>query len=129
MTKNFVSGVMKNWLLSVVVATMIAACGSKDNSQEKAEAANSASSVVKSDTPVSEASMVSGSAAVSTELKWYDFEEGMEKAKKENKALLIDAYTDWCGWCKVMDKETYKDARVIAKLNESFVAVKFNPIS
>lgn len=127
MTKNFVSGVMKNWLLSVVVATMIAACGSKDNSQEKAEAANSASSVVESDTPVSEASMVSGSAAVSTELKWYDFEEGMEKAKKENKALLIDAYTDWCGWCKVMDKETYKDARVIAKLNESFVAVKFNP--
>lgn len=126
MKKNFISGIIKIWVLSFAVTVVIAACGSKSDSADNKTETNQAA-VVGSDTPVSEASMVTGSAVVSTELKWYDFEEGMEKAKKENKALLIDAYTDWCGWCKVMDKETYKDAKVIAKLNESFVAVKFNP--
>ena len=60
-------------------------------------------------------------------LKWYSFEEGYAKAVSEGKILLVDAYTDWCGWCKVMDRKTYADPAVIAKLNESFICVKFNP--
>ncbi len=61
------------------------------------------------------------------ELTWYTFEEGYAKAIKEGKILLVDAYTDWCGWCKVMDRKTYADAGIIAQLNESFVCVKLNP--
>jgi thioredoxin-related protein len=61
------------------------------------------------------------------ELKWYGFEEGYKKAVKEKKILLVDAYTDWCGWCKVMDRETYTNAEVITALNSNFVCVKFNP--
>jgi uncharacterized protein YyaL (SSP411 family) len=61
------------------------------------------------------------------ELKWYGFEEGYKIAVKEKKILLVDAYTEWCGWCKVMDRETYKNADVIADLNKNFVCVKFNP--
>ncbi len=60
-------------------------------------------------------------------LTWYDFEAGYQKAVKDKKILLVDAYTDWCGWCKVMDKNTYSDAGIIGKLNANFVAVKFNP--
>ena len=60
-------------------------------------------------------------------LTWYDFEAGYQKAVKDKKILLVDAYTDWCGWCKVMDKNTYSDQGIIAKLNADFVAVKFNP--
>ncbi|MGC6414302.1 MAG: DUF255 domain-containing protein, partial [Bacteroidia bacterium] len=41
---------------------------------------------------------------------WYNFTDGYNKAVKEGKIILIDAYTDWCGWCKVMDKKTYTDA-------------------
>lgn len=67
------------------------------------------------------------SEPISTELKWYRFDEGYKKAVAENKIILVDAYTDWCGWCKVMDKKTYTDANVIAKLNQSFVCVKLNP--
>lgn len=126
MKKNFFSGIIKVWVFSLSVTIVIAACGTKNKSGDNKLDENS-TTVLGTDTPVSEASMVTEASALSTELKWYDFEEGMEKAKKENKALLIDAYTDWCGWCKVMDKETYKDAKVIAKLNENFVAVKFNP--
>jgi len=60
-------------------------------------------------------------------LTWMDFAEGYTKAKAENKILLVDAYTDWCSWCKVMDRETYTNAQVIAVLNNEFVCVKFNP--
>jgi thioredoxin-related protein len=65
--------------------------------------------------------------AVSNKLQWYEFAEGYNKAKAENKILLVDAYTDWCGWCKVMDRETYTNAEVIGTLNRDFVCVKFNP--
>ena len=61
------------------------------------------------------------------ELTWYSFEEGYAKSVQEGKILLVDAYTDWCGWCKVMDRKTYADPAIIAKLNESFICVKFNP--
>lgn len=117
---------VKLWFGVIALIITVAACGSKSDS-DKTQDSSSANGSAHADTPVSEASITSTPATISTELKWYDFEEGMEKAKKEKKSLLIDAYTDWCGWCKVMDKETYKDAKVIAKLNESFVAVKFNP--
>lgn len=60
-------------------------------------------------------------------LKWYSFEEGYAKAVSEGKVLLVDAYTDWCGWCKVMDRKTYANPAIIAKLNESFICVKLNP--
>lgn len=65
--------------------------------------------------------------AETNEFKWYGFEEGYKKAMASNKILLVDAYTDWCGWCKVMDRETYTDATVKAALEKDFVCVKFNP--
>jgi thioredoxin-related protein len=58
---------------------------------------------------------------------WYSFEEGYAKAVSEGKILLVDAYTVWCGWCKVLDRKTYADPAIIAKLSESFICVKFNP--
>ncbi len=61
------------------------------------------------------------------ELKWYGWNEGYAKAVKEGKIVLVDAYTDWCGWCKKMDRDTYTDADVIKKLNEHFIPIKFNP--
>ncbi len=48
------------------------------------------------------------------------------KAKAEHKYIFIDCYTDWCGWCKVMDKETMVDPKIISFINEKFVAVKMD---
>lgn len=61
------------------------------------------------------------------ELKWLSLEEAVKIAEKENKTILIDFYTDWCGWCKKMDKETYSDKGIIKILNANFVVVKINP--
>lgn len=59
-------------------------------------------------------------------LKWYSWEEAVEANKKAPKKLFIDVYTDWCGWCKKMDKSTFVDPEVAAYLGENFYPVKFN---
>ena len=41
--------------------------------------------------------------------------------------MLVDVYTDWCGWCKRMDKDAYEKAAIISMVNEDFIPVKFNP--
>lgn len=61
------------------------------------------------------------------ELKWYDWNEGYAKAMKEKKIVLVDVYTDWCGWCKKMDRDTYSNPEVIKKINKDFIPIKFNP--
>jgi thioredoxin-related protein len=59
-------------------------------------------------------------------IKWMSFEEAVEKSKTEKKKIFIDVYTGWCGWCKVMDKNTFPDPEVAKLLNENFYPVKFD---
>ncbi len=57
---------------------------------------------------------------------WMSWEEAMEAQKKTPKKLLIDVYTDWCGWCKRMDKNTFSNPEVQAYILKHFYPVKFN---
>ena len=59
-------------------------------------------------------------------IQWLDFEQALQLAKKEKKILLVDFYTDWCGWCKVMDRETYGNPKVIKYAREKMVMSKVN---
>ena len=59
-------------------------------------------------------------------VKWYSFEEAVELNRVNAKKLFIDVYTDWCGWCKVMDKNTFNHPVIAKYLNENFYPVKFN---
>lgn len=52
------------------------------------------------------------------------WQQALDRAKAEQKPIFLDAYTDWCGWCKVMDRETFSDSAVAAVMNASFVNVK-----
>jgi thioredoxin-related protein len=61
-----------------------------------------------------------------TPVRWYTIEEAYTLTKKEPKKILIDVYTDWCGWCKVMDKNTYGNQIIADYLNKNFYPVKFN---
>ena len=60
-------------------------------------------------------------------LVWTSFDEGMDRARREDLPVLVDVYTDWCGWCKTMDSKTYGDEKVAKYLNERFVLIKLNP--
>ncbi|WP_114751926.1 thioredoxin family protein [Pleomorphovibrio marinus] len=60
------------------------------------------------------------------EITWHSFEEVVKLVEKEPRMVLVDVYTDWCGWCKKMDKETFTDAEVVEYVNNNFYAVKLN---
>jgi thioredoxin-related protein len=77
--------------------------------------------------PVKTSSSEKVETVTKNKITWYNMTEGYKKAVKENKILIIDSYTDWCYWCKVMDKQTFGDSSIIQKMNEYAVAVKFNP--
>ncbi len=62
----------------------------------------------------------------SNKLPWLSLQEAEIAMKNEKKPILIDLYTNWCGWCKVMDKKTYSDKNVISYLAEKFYTVKLN---
>lgn len=61
-----------------------------------------------------------------TTINWVSIEDAEAMASKDGKNILVDVYTDWCGWCKRMDKSTYENQKVINYINENFHAVKFN---
>lgn len=54
------------------------------------------------------------------------FEEAIEKAKKENKLIFLDAYAVWCGPCKIMDRTTFKNEKVGEIFNENFINLKID---
>lgn len=60
------------------------------------------------------------------QIQWLKFEEAIAANAQNPKMLLVDVYTDWCGWCKKMDRETFTDPKVIAHINSNFYAVKMN---
>jgi len=68
--------------------------------------------------------VVSAFSAVDWE---HDYAAGLQRAKRDKKLVMIDLYTDWCGWCKKLDKDTYGNKEVGEKVAKDFVAVKLNP--
>jgi thioredoxin-related protein len=60
------------------------------------------------------------------EINWLSITEAYTKNQKEPRKIFVDVYTNWCGWCKKMDKETFSDPEIIDIVNEKFYAVKLN---
>ena len=70
---------------------------------------------------------VNGQNVDSTSLiKWISLEEAIEMQKEEDKKILLQIYTDWCGWCKEMNKVTYAQPHIAQYVSENFYPVKFN---
>jgi thioredoxin-related protein len=59
-------------------------------------------------------------------MHWNSFDAGLEKAKASHKKVLVDVYTEWCGWCAKMDTEVYSDPGVKEYLSKNFVIIKMN---
>ncbi len=55
-----------------------------------------------------------------------DWHKARSMAAEQKKMLLVDFYTDWCGWCKEMDKTTFRDSAVVAFINEHFVPLSID---
>lgn len=58
---------------------------------------------------------------------WFPWgKEALEKAKNENKLLLISIGYSACHWCHVMEKESFEDAEVAEVMNKNFVCIKID---
>jgi thioredoxin-related protein len=60
------------------------------------------------------------------EIQWMSFAEALEAQKKAPKKIIMDVYTDWCGPCKLMDKNTFGNPQIAAYVNSHYYAVKFD---
>jgi thioredoxin-related protein len=59
-------------------------------------------------------------------IRWISFDEAVKLNEKHPKKIFIDVFTQWCGWCKKMDADTYTDPTVISYLNKYFYAVRLD---
>jgi thioredoxin-related protein len=57
-------------------------------------------------------------------IRWHSLASGLEEAKRAGRPMLVDVVTDWCGWCRRMEKTTYAAASVRDYVERTFVAVK-----
>jgi uncharacterized protein YyaL (SSP411 family) len=58
-------------------------------------------------------------------VNWYPWgEEALEKAKRENKMLIVSIGYAACHWCHVMENESFEDTAVARIMNEHFIAIK-----
>ncbi|MDZ7264245.1 MAG: thioredoxin family protein [candidate division KSB1 bacterium] len=99
----------------LVVASLAMVTCSKVNNDSIAQNKSTAAK------PVAEVSKQATAANFSL-----SFNEGLEKASLEKKNMIVDFYTDWCHWCKVMDEKTFHDSTVANKLQQRFITVRIN---
>ncbi|HCD22478.1 MAG TPA: thioredoxin [Flavobacteriaceae bacterium] len=66
--------------------------------------------------------------AQAQKIEWMSFEAAIDAQAKADqpKKIFIDVYTDWCGWCKKMDKETFNNPEVAVYMQQHFYMVKLD---
>ena len=66
------------------------------------------------------------SAQQAEKIRWYSLEEALRLNATAPRKILIDVYTDWCGFCKAMDAQTFGNPVIANYINQNFYAVKFD---
>ena len=60
------------------------------------------------------------------EVGWRSWDAGLADAQRSQRPVLVDVYTDWCGWCKRMDADVYARTDVARYLAAHFVTIRLN---
>lgn len=69
-----------------------------------------------------------GFNAQAQEINWISWDEAVQLSKTDAspKKIFVDVYTDWCGWCKKMDKNTFQNPEVSKYMQNNFYMVKMD---
>lgn len=70
--------------------------------------------------------LFTASGIVAQEIKWMSMNEALAAQKKKPKKIFMDAYTVWCGPCKLLDRNTFSNTDVIKYINKNYYPVKFD---
>ena len=76
--------------------------------------------------PLAVACLLMPLAAAAADPEWRTWNDGLRTAAASNRFIIVDAYTDWCGWCKRMDRDVYARAEISDYLRKRFVTIKLN---
>jgi thioredoxin-related protein len=101
----------------------VPAVNRKDISKKPIQAASKTVTIASKQEPTKTASNAS---ACEKEIKWLSWDEAQAQMAIKPKKVYVDIFTDWCGWCKVMDSKTFHNANVIKYMNENFYCIRFN---
>ena len=99
------------------------AVDSKTKSKAKSKPTTTSKTEQVTKTVISE---VKKEATNSNKINWLSWEEMVKLNEKNPKKIFIDFYTAWCGWCKVMDRNTFEDSIVTTLMVNDFYCVKFD---
>ncbi len=66
------------------------------------------------------------SVANALAIQWIPYDQGLKTGKATHRKVFLNFYADWCGYCKKMDAETFKDPEVAQYLEENFVSIRVN---
>ena len=72
------------------------------------------------------AALTAAAVAPAGAVQWKDWNAGLAAARTSGKPVLVNVYTDWCGWCKRMDRDVYARADVNSYLATHFVTIRLN---
>ena len=67
-----------------------------------------------------------GAQAQPNTIEWLTLPEAVERAKTDPRPILVDLYTDWCGYCKRLDAYTFSNKGIAEFIGTKYYAVKFN---
>jgi len=70
--------------------------------------------------------LASIATAQEKKVQWLSFEQAVKLNEENPKKILVDVYTDWCGWCKKMKKQTFNHPEIAQYINKEFYPVRFD---
>jgi thioredoxin-related protein len=76
-------------------------------------------------TPAENSAVVQQQTAAA-HVEWISIEEAQKRCETEPRRIFIDFTTSWCGWCKVMDQNTFSNPVIAAYMNKNYYCVSFN---
>ena len=65
-------------------------------------------------------------SAEAQQIEWISWEEAEKRLEAEPRKVVVDVYTEWCGWCKKMDAQTFHNPEIANYVNEKYYAIKFD---
>jgi thioredoxin 1 len=129
LSKRTATIVMKNTsLLSLllVLALFLNACnttGTKSEGDKPAVSEPESTAPAASEAPKTEAAVSTEPGIQFSDAAW---KTQLDKAKAENKLVFLDAYTSWCGPCKMLQKNVFTQQSVGDFFNKEFINVKID---
>ena len=101
------------WLLPLILALSLLVTGASCAREE-------------SEGPQAKSTPPSSQQQEKLQVKWLDFNDGLAKARSEDKPIFVEFYTEWCPYCRKFQRETIRNQKVAAMLAENFAYVRFN---